>query len=321
MNIKLSEIEARILRCTELRADMSIENIRKETGYREHTIRHSMKRLREREIVRLLPFINLHVLGYVLHNIFFSLENRKQNIRGAFIKELLAMKKIMWVAELGGDFQYGIEIAAQNFFEVRDVLNTLSEKFGNIFLGKSVASQFSVTLLSRGYISDEKSLASPLSMDHCGTTVIIDELDHKILAALTSMPEESHREIVRRTQIPLATFERRIKKLRESQVLLGYFYVVNPAQFSAQSFKIVVFGKGISRTFSKMLLLFAANHPNIVSFIQSFGSWDYEIGIEVFKPQDAMRICNEIYEKFGDSINALKILPKFRDLKNQLYPS
>ena len=70
--MKLSEKESTILAATELRAQVPIEVLKKETGYREHIIRHALRRLKEREIIRPIPVINLHQIGYSVYNVFFS---------------------------------------------------------------------------------------------------------------------------------------------------------------------------------------------------------------------------------------------------------
>lgn len=318
--MKLSNKEARILAAVELKADLTIPEIRKLVGLREHSIRYALKNLQDRGIISRIPFINLYALGYTSHNIFFSLGSEGRKKRSAFLEALHDAPQIVWIAEMGAEFEFGIEIVCKHFSEVRSVLGTLTQKFGNIFQQKSVSSQFSVTLLPRGYLGEAKKRTSPLSMDRGIEKITIDEVDHKILSALSIHTLESHRKIAQIINLPLSTFELRIKKLRDAGVLMGYFYGVNASKFDSENFKILVFGKGLNPSLTQRLMVFAANHPYMVHFVECFGSWDYEIGIEVQKAQQAVLIAREIYSAFGDDILTLKVLSKFRDLKTTLYP-
>ena len=319
--MKLNERESRVLACCELKADMSIDELRKETGYRDHTIRYCLRRLRERGVIREVPFINLPALGYTMHNVFFSLGSQNKNLKQAFLKELHAHPQIIWVAEMGAEFQYGIEIAAKHLGEVRTILHSLAEKFGNVFYQKAVSSQFGAHLLPRGYLWRTRTPGSGLSLDRSAASVNIDGLDDKILSALALNAELSHRQIAQKIRMPLSTFELRVKKLRQSGILLGYFEALNPLAFGAQNFKILVFGKGTEPKLMQRLKSFSIKHPNIVSLYECFGSWDFELGVEVFEPQDVVTITQELYEEIGAQISSLKVLSKFRDLKVRLYPA
>ena len=111
----LSSKEAKILSAVELRADLTIPEIRKLVGLREHTIRYALRQLEERKIIARIPFINLFALGYTSHNIFFSLgaESRKQ--RQDFLDALNKTPNIVWIAEMGAEFEFGIEIICKHF--------------------------------------------------------------------------------------------------------------------------------------------------------------------------------------------------------------
>jgi DNA-binding Lrp family transcriptional regulator len=319
--MKLSSKESKILSAVELRADLTIPEIRKLVGLREHTIRYALRQLEERKVISRIPFINLFALGYTSHNIFFSLGSESRKYRQSFIDALIQTPSVVWIAEMGAEFEFGIEIICQHFSEVRTILGKLTQKFGNIFQQKSVSSQFSVTLLSRGYLSETKTKAKPLTMNRGGERVEIDELDHKILVAISSFRNESHRKLAEKLKVPLSTFELRISKLRNAGILTGYFYSVQPSKFDYETFKILVFGRGLNPQFTQKLLACAAQHPNMISVIECFGSWDYEINVEVSRPQQAAQIARELYAEFGDEIISLKVLSKFQDIKTTLYPS
>ena len=319
--MRLSEKEARILACIELRANISISEVSKATGFREHTVRYTLSSLEKKEIISKSPFINLFRLGYTLHNIFFSLSSDNKRIKDSLLSELEQIPEVSWVAEFGGDFQYGIEICAFELADVKRILYDLSKKFGNIFFQKAVSTQYAAHLLPRRYLAGNKVVGCPLLLKRSGGIVAIDERDEQILSALAKKGGESHRKLAAEIGIPLSTFELRVKKLTDSNVIAGSFYSINPELFGMSSYKLIVYAKGISSSFRDRLLEFSDNHPSLISLHECFGSWDYELGVEVETPQRVAEITQELYDEFGDDMNNIQVLSKFRTLKVVMFPT
>ena len=318
--MRLSEKEANVLAAIELNAGLSIADVRRVTGYREHTIRYALKALEERGVISRSPFINLARLGFTLHNIFFSLSSDNKRVKDELIEEMLITPEISWIAEFGGDYQYGIEICAFDLAEVQRILYDLSEKFGNIFFQKAVSTQFAAHLLPRRYLSNKKFEVEPLTLKRKGGTVAIDELDEQILSVLADNGGVSHRKLASQIGTPLSTFELRVKRLTERGVIQGSFYGVNPESFGVSSYKLIVYGKGVSKTLRQNLLQFSIKHPHIISLFECFGSWDYELGVEVTEPQMVASITQELYEEFGQELNNIQVLSKFKTLKFVMFP-
>ena len=51
-----------------------------------------------------------------------------------------------------------------------------------------------------------------------------------------------------------------------------------------------------------------------------FGSWDFEIGVEVLHPRDLVALKEALYEKFTSQISSLRVLSRFKVHKYILYP-
>ena len=63
-----------------------------------------------------------------------------------------------------------------------------------------------------------------------------------------------------------------------------------------------------------------SKHPNIIYMHECFGSWDYELNVEVRDPREVVRITQELYEAFGSVLNNIRVLSKFEDIKYTAYP-
>lgn len=311
--MKLSEKEATILASAELRANAPISLLRKESGYRPHTIRYALRSLLDRQVITPVPFINLHRLGYTIYSLFFTVGGEKRGTHDALIRSLIAAPNVLWVGEFGGEYQYGVGFCAKRLPPLIDFLSALSKKHGAIFHDKAVSVQISSTIFPRRYLSSKKFSVQPILVTFDSKEVVeIDALDSKILSGLTTYGQLSHRQIALKLQIPLSTFELRLQKLRDHKIIAGDIYSVDAGKFNMESFKLLVYTKGLDAELSSHMHQFCARHKNITTLIDCLGSWGYEVNVEVSRPEEVTRIIQELYQYFGASIHTIKTLTKFR---------
>lgn len=313
--MKLTDKERVVLAAADLQAEAPMPVLRKETGLREHTIRYAMRRLIQREVATPIPLVNLQLLGHTIFNIFFSVGAEKRSTRQALVRALLEAPEVVWVGEFGGEFQYGIAVVGSHIGAAIELLTQLSRKFQNVFFEKSVAIQSSVTVFHRRYLTSRTMSVKPLTCRYTRDIVEIDDLDRKVLTGLASHGQESHRQIALKLRMPLSTFELRVKKLKESGVLVGHILAVNCASYGMQGYKLLVYAKGMNLDLARGLSKFCDRHRSVVYLIECIGSWDFEIGVEVNHPQEVTEIVQELYEEFGAMVNTIKLLNRFSDLK------
>ena len=317
--MKLTEKEARILACMELRADLPIAKAAKETGYPQHTIRYHLASLENRGVIRRAPFVNIVPAGYACYGVYFSCRTQAKEVN-TFLQQLQNIRKVIWVAEMGGDFQYGFAVCVREVYEMQDFLKRLSERFPNMFFEKSIACQFAATPLPRRYLCSKRFDYPELSVCSTGKAIVLDETDHRVLSGLTRLRYNSLRQLAQLLQMPLSTLDDRVKKLEQRRVVLGYMYDVNCALYDVQAYTLLLYAKGLQPGFTEALRKYAAEHPNVVYLYECLGSWDFEFNVEVKSGQEVTRIVQDLQERFGPCLNTIKVLTRFRDLKISFVP-
>ena len=311
--MKISEKEATILASAELRANAPISVLRKESGYREHSIRYALHSLVNRQVITPIPFINLHRLGYTIYHLFFTVGGERRGQQDALIKSFIASPNVLWVGEFGGEFQYGVGVCAKRLPPLIEFLTAISNKHKAIFHDKAISVQVSSTVFPRRYLTSKRFSVSPITVTFDKKEVVeIDDLDSKILSGLTTYAHLSHRQLALKIQIPLSTVELRLAKLRERGIIAGEIYAVDAGKFNMESFKLLVYTKGLDAELSTRMFNFCSRHKNVTTLIDCLGSWGYEVNVEVVRPEEVTRIIQDMYEHLGDSIHTIKTLTKFR---------
>ncbi len=318
--MKLSPKEATALAAAELRPQASMKLLRKESGLREHTLRYALHRLQTRGVCTPLPFINLHRLGFTILNVFFSVGSQRKATNDALLRAFLAVPEVVWVGEFGGEYQYGIAICTPQIGAAHELITAFSAKFKNVFFDKAVSVQYATTVFPRRYLSTKRFSAKPLVCRFTREQTNLDELDRRILEAVATPGNISNRQLAQKLGIPASTVDLRMRKLQERNVIEGQLMAVDCTRYGYQSFKLLIYSKGVDSQVSLALQKFCDRNPFVTYLIECLGNWDYEIGIEVAQTEQVTGIMQEIYEEFGSAVSNVKLLAKFKDIKFRWFP-
>jgi Lrp/AsnC family transcriptional regulator, leucine-responsive regulatory protein len=318
--MKLTDKEAEILACVELRADLPIAEIAAATGHREHTIRYHLKSLEERGIIRRAPLINIAPAGYNFFGIYFSAAAKDQDAMAGLIDILAKDPQVFWLAEMGGDYQYGFAICVRHVYEVRKYLHRRAECCPDLFFQKSVAAQFSATAFYRKYLCAKKFANPPLTIAPGSAPLELDDIDRRILGGMVRLDYRSNRQLAQLLGMPLSSLDLRVKKLEEKGIILGYVYKVDPEKIGMQEHVLLIHASGLSPQLEQALRRYAEEHPAVTYMYECLGSWDFELNVEVTSGQEVAAISRDITERFQKQINTVKALAKYRDLKLSFVP-
>ena len=318
--MKLTAKEALILAAAELRPHAPTALLRKETGLREHAIRYALQRLRERRIATPIPFVNLHLLGYNIFNIFFSVGAQRRATKEAMLRSFSQAEEVVWIGEFGGEYQFGIAVCTRSVGSVLQLLTAIAGKYQNVFFEKAVSLQYSATAFPRKYLSSKRFSVRPLQSRVSDERREIDELDHRLLTTLATVGDVSNRQLAQKLGIPASTVDLRVRKLIDHHIIGGHLLAIDCTRFGMQGFKLLIYAKGLNPELAAALMKYATTHPNVTYLIECLGSWDFELGVEVERTEEVTAIIQEIYEQFGAVINTVKLLTKFKEIKYRWYP-
>jgi DNA-binding Lrp family transcriptional regulator len=318
--MKLTTQQAKAIVAAQLNADLPISALRSRVGGKEHTIRYALDRAREQGVIERRHFINLFKLGFLQHEVFFSLSSEERGAREALVTQLMRSDSVSWIGRLGGDFQYGINICSRDMTHTVSFFNNLATSYGRHILEKTLSLRVGLFYFGNRYLAPHLKHSPPLHYENTSGKVSIDETDHRILTTITSNGDLSGHQIAKTLGIPQSTADFRIRKLKSAGVIVGTYYAVNGNRVGILSFLCLIVTRGISSMFREKALSFCAKHPQIVLMIESIGSWDFEFVIDAFSAEEAMKTSEQLLDFFGRDIQWLKVIPIFSYPKVQEYP-
>jgi DNA-binding Lrp family transcriptional regulator len=120
--------------------------------------------------------------------------------------------------------------------------------------------------------------------------------------------------------MPLATVDRRIKRLRQSGVVQGVFYDLDTARIGVQSFRVLISIQGLSCSVRSEFSRLCASHPLVTYLVEALGSWDFEVGIETFDARLVASVVEELHSQSGGRISGVRVLMELEDFMCRHYP-
>ena len=311
--MRASPQELKIISALQLDADLPLSELCKKTGLRAHTVHYHLRRLKEAGIIRRGALINLPALGFEQYAVYFSLAPTDPKNKQRLLAELKKHPRVFWFAELGGDFQYGMSVIAKRPDEALEFLSALSAKGDGQIMRKAVSLIVNLSIFRKKYLSPTLPVSDldMLTIPRGETKTNLDQKDMQVLSLLAEGQGESVQAMAKLLGAPRTSLEYRIKKLKEDKILLRSIYYVNAGKMGYQTFKLLVYARGLSAKFEKDFFSFARLQPQVVFFVSNFGSWDFELTVEADSPKMAVAVTESIYEKFSTNVQEIRILPVF----------
>lgn len=319
--MRLTPEQKKVLSVIELDAEISTTTVARMLRMKVPTVEHAIFRLREIGLlVGRTAMVDVYSLGLSEFGLFLSLANTSESARQRFVRELMHDETVSWLAETGGRFEFMINILAPDAAVIRHKVESWSEKFSLSFGIRSLCVRTERMRFWRGFFGPKRSALPRFHLRAGHRVEYLDMLDRKVLMVLATSSFQSFRDLATSCQVPISTFLRRIQKLRERGLLLGFAYRLNLAVLNIEQYRLLITMRRLTREAHSSLIQACGRHPNIKLLTSTAGSWDYEVEVDLFPNQSARAIARQLETDLAHFVEAIEISPIFQHLKYISFP-
>lgn len=318
MTQQLTERERKILSVVQLNARATAQELARRSRTRVHTIHYALKRLTERKVIRPFTVVNPHILGLTDYCVFLRTEGATSGTRASIVRTCIA-ENVGYLAELSGKYQWSFSLFGSSVLPVQRLLANLSKALPGVGLVSSFAIRTEWTLLGTKFTKSTGSESPSIRRRLSGTTLTLDDTDSRILNLLLLRPLDSYLALSKSLSVSEGTVRRRVAKLIDDQVILGFAYYIDTAPLGWVSCRALITCRYNDEKFYSELFRFAAAHPLIYEFVRCLGSWDYELNFEVDSMHKAGDFIQELYDRFGARIHSAELITKIKTHSTHLH--
>jgi DNA-binding Lrp family transcriptional regulator len=318
--VKLSETDSAVLAAMRLNADESAIKIAKALRLKQSSVRSSIARLRSCGAIKRYALINISTLGLVEYDITCGLSFRSSTERENFFNYLIKSPQISQVYELGGTYHCFFTVCAKNPIEVDQYLQELGAKFGPVFLNLCLGVTLRYATFPPKYLFPTcKFPRDSVVVSTSKVTIEPDQLDKKLLRALSKYGDASERDLAKILGVPHSTISYRVNKLMKSGTLVGHLNQMDAKNFGHEAFSIALSLRNVTPQLRTAIFEFAKKHPNIIYIVEWIGSYHCCLGVIARDALVASAIVNELYELLGQALNEIILTPIIKIHKAEFY--
>lgn len=316
----LTEVERKILPELELNAELPSTDLAKRLNLPVHSLRYAVQRLLAKGVIVAYPFIDVHPLGYRISNLYFAVDAGAVATRNRLLSAIKENPQVSWIAELGGEYNYCASFVTRGDREVLDFIESLSAAVPHAITRKTVCQQLNLSLFPAKFLNPGCPRKSAISWGEDSEIFDADDTDYRVLQKLMEGGFQSNRNLARALGLPASTVDGRIEKLRKAKIFKGVVYLRNTQLMGTVEYKIFVSVFNRSAVIRRKFYDFAVAQPNVITFVELIGAWDYEIGVEVESPSAVSGVCDALRLTFGAELSRVDVVPLLRELKVACFP-
>lgn len=279
--LSISEKERQVLYALSLNARESLSSIAKELKLSRQVVSYTLEALEKKGIVEgYYAILNINRLGYLYHRVFFKFNNIDLDKEKWLINYCRAHKKIGWIIQHQGTWDFAAIIWAKHTVEFAQVLDNILEKFGDFIAEKSFSVSTSIHHLKHKYLLAAQS-QEDLVLGGEPIETELDETDYEILGRLTKDARLSFRHLGQTLSLTPSVVKSRIEKLQENQIILGYHLKINDQILGYTHFKIFLYLNQSSQESLQALIAYLKGLSSTIYITRAVGIADLEFEVYV----------------------------------------
>lgn len=313
--MKLSAEERDVLAALTLRGDITVKEIAKLVQLKEHRVRYIFDKMVASGCCYFYPTINPHRLGYLYCSLFVELQSGGATARQTLLDALTTNRATKTVGVLGGEYQFEVVVWLAGIQDLTSFFNAISSACPGIDY------RIDFTLLGKAYFFSANFLEPRMqtsSLIAYGPTneppLLLDALDDDIINKLSTSPFTSARHLARAVGIPESTLTYRLNKLKEERVIICMGYMIDHLRVGLTLTTLLIKAKRPSHKLTERLLTFAQANGSIGFLAESFGAWDYQMGVLLYDQTKLSAVIDRLQESLGGQFTRICPVPNFESV-------
>lgn len=322
--MKLSSLEQKLLSLLSLNGEASLPELARLARSKAHACRYALNNLYDQKLLTRRVIVNAFLLGYSIHALWFALTRHARNKTTALCAFLESSKVVGYFGEFAGtETPYRIDLYTRSAEELGAFFSDISERFGDVFARKEISVIQSITDYPLKYLYPERVDSRSSSVACASGSIMLDDVDRQIVRALATINTDLHARIARTLKLPVATFEYRVRRLRERKVIVGYHVWPNVEKLQELGFYSTVHRiklRDNSRAGLRTIEVFAQQEPTIFSYTRYIGQNDVELCSSTNSAELGERFCINLERALGDYCDTITSIPMRRHRKVTNHP-
>jgi DNA-binding Lrp family transcriptional regulator len=314
---KLDLIDRKILYELDIDARQPISKLAKKLQRKRNTIEYRIKKLQDLGIIKnFVTLLDAEKLGFTVWNVYLQFQDINPEVEQTIIDYLKKSKKVWWVAQTTGKFDFIYSVVIKNIKELYALVREFNSKFSKYILNQEIIAHVEVDIFSRGYFLDKPSVGVKWSKS--SEKIELDPIDKQILRLLSTNARISSVDIAQKIKSSPRVVIYRIKQLQKSGIITRFRLQPDINKIGYSFYKVIVYLKNFSEKQDSQLSEYCKSLGNIFHYERKMGSWMLELEMDIENYEKAHALMKNMKEKYPDYIKCFDLMLITNEPKGEL---
>ncbi len=221
--IQLNKRDFKLIEDLDLNSRENLCNLAHNLNISKQAVSKKIEKFKE-SFLKCTAVVDIYRIGYGNVHIYFKLQGLSKEKYNHFIKEIKSVKRIVWIADLFGEFDLAISIFYHDLPDIKRVIKRIDRIIGKNIVKREIYFIDKMDLLNFRIDNVE---SKRMTLENKGENVKIAHLDAQILNVLKMDARTSIQKIAERVSKKPETIKKHIASLEERGVIKGYKVLVN----------------------------------------------------------------------------------------------
>ncbi len=318
--VALDSLDKKILIELSKNARLSHSAIAKKIGANRDTVNYRITLLKKSGVVQAYrTIVDITKFDYINFHVFLQLKNPVKSVLTELISKLKKYTFLRTIIQFNGKYDFEIALVAKNIYEcdeiLSNVLNDCSDYLQNyavLFLTKTlVANTFPKRFFEKSNIPEKKKR---------GIAIKIDQTDIAILEILSEHADMPIFKIAEEIKMSADTVTYRVKRLQESDFILGYVPAINYTLINQSVHAILLSIPNMTEKDVSTMQEFLRTNKDILWAVKTIGRYNLIIYVCTESMEDFIKTTEQLRTYLPNKIKNYEILLNVEEYKYTYLP-
>jgi len=309
--MKIDLKDRKILYELDIDSRQSYRKIGRKVGLSKDIVTSRVKKLQEKGIIkRFYAYYDTLKLDLNDLRFYFKFQYVTPDIKKEIIDHFMKNEYVKSIFSIEGSYNLGIIINVERISDFYPFWKKTLEKYGDYFSEQVFSAYMGELVYGQSFILDENNKPDRPPLRSIMGKVKIDILDLEILKLLVSDARIPTVEIAKKLNSNVTTIQKRIKRLLDEKVILGFTVELDLDKIGYQKWKVDFYLSEYSKI--NQIIKYLEKNPLLLCVDYTIGYADLEIELNVKNINQLHDIIEDLHSKFPKIIRNYSI---FRGIK------
>jgi DNA-binding Lrp family transcriptional regulator len=297
--------DRKILYELDLDSRQPISKIGKKVGLPKTSVAYHIKKMQDLGVIRYFyTVIDAYKLGYTSVRIYLTFQYASLEIRNEILEYFKAHKYTYWIGTIEGPYDLVVIMWIRQLYEFHQFWKQTLTQYRDYFQEESFSIYIQLLHFPNTYLLENNPASNRKVFEKIGgrQQEVVDELDLKLLNALSTDARIPLLNLAEITKTSAATVSKRIKLLREKGIIQGFRTDIDIAKIGYKQFKVDI----DLRDYRKIdtVSQYIRENPNLIYITVTAGHADIELSFRFESVAQVSEVMDELYSKFPNVIRS-----------------